>query len=808
MQDIRYALRTLRKQPVFTLIAVLTLTLGIGGNTAIFSLIYQILLRPLPYPDAGRLVFVWNTYPLMGLPKASVSIPDYLDRKTQAPAIEDATLFTGRSVSLAEDGQPEQLRALLVTPSFFSTLQRQPFLGRGFTEDEAKPEADKYVILTYTLWASRFGGDRSIVGRDIRLSGTAHRVVGVLPADFQLPARETAVLLPFAFTPQQMSDQGRGNEFSSMIARLAPGATIDQLDAQMKTIVDRNLDRLPQFQSFARTSGFGGFAVDIREELVGDVRQPLYVLQVAVLVVLVIACANVANLLLMRATARYRELAIRTTLGAGRGRLLRQMLTESLVLAILGGLGGLALGFAGVRALVALGSRQLPNLGDATLNPVVLGFTMLLALLTGLIFGVVPALSVLRGNTSTLLKDDSTRGSASRSTGYTRATLVIAETALALVLLVGAGLLIKSFARLQDVNPGYSTENVLTAQIALPASRYADGPARRAFWERLLERTRAIPGVTSAGLMSNVPLSGQVSSGSYSIVGFTPGPTEAAPHGRQEVVGGDYFKALQIPLLEGRLFAESDTADSPPVVVVDKYLVDRYFPKRSAIGQQIRRGGPANPPFTIIGVVGTINSIDLGQPVTKERLYYPLAQQPRPMMTIALKTALDPSTLVAQVRAAVQAIDPEQPIAEVRTMDQWVARSLEGRRTPMVLIGLFGVVALALSAIGIYGVLAFGVAQRVREFGIRQALGANRESILALVLKQGLATTGVGLAIGLGASIALTKYLQSMLFGVGSHDLAVFAAVTLLLAAVAVVACYVPARRATKVDPMVALREA
>jgi predicted permease len=808
MQDIRYALRTLRKQPVFTLIAVLTLTLGIGGNTAIFSLIYQILLRPLPYPDAGRLVFVWNTYPLMGLPKASVSIPDYLDRKTQAPAIEDATLFTGRSVSLAEDGQPEQLRALLVTPSFFSTLQRQPFLGRGFTEDEAKPEADKYVILTYTLWASRFGGDRSIVGRDIRLSGTAHRVVGVLPADFQLPARETAVLLPFAFTPQQMSDQGRGNEFSSMIARLAPGATIDQLDAQMKTIVDRNLDRLPQFQSFARTSGFGGFAVDIREELVGDVRQPLYVLQVAVLVVLVIACANVANLLLMRATARYRELAIRTTLGAGRGRLLRQMLTESLVLAILGGLGGLSLGFAGVRALVALGSRQLPNLGDATLNPVVLGFTMLLALLTGLIFGVVPALSVLRGNTSTLLKDDSTRGSASRSTGYTRATLVIAETALALVLLVGAGLLIKSFARLQDVNPGYSTENVLTAQIALPASRYADGPARRAFWERLLERTRAIPGVTSAGLMSNVPLSGQVSSGSYSIVGFTPGPTEAAPHGRQEVVGGDYFKALQIPLLEGRLFAESDTADSPPVVVVDKYLVDRYFPKRSAIGQQIRRGGPANPPFTIIGVVGTINSIDLGQPVTKERLYYPLAQQPRPMMTIALETALDPSTLVAQVRAAVQAIDPEQPIAEVRTMDQWVARSLEGRRTPMVLIGLFGVVALALSAIGIYGVLAFGVAQRVREFGIRQALGANRESILALVLKQGLATTGVGLAIGLGASIALTKYLQSMLFGVGSHDLAVFAAVTLLLAAVAVVACYVPARRATKVDPMVALREA
>ena len=351
MQDIRFALRTLRKQPIFAIVAILTLTLGIGANTAIFSLVYQTLLKPLPYANADRLVFVWNTYPLTGLAQASVSIPDYLDRRTQAAAIEDATLFTTRSISLVAGSQPEQLRALAVTPSFFSTLGRQPMLGRGFTESEATPDADKFVILSNRIWVSRFAADATLIGRDVRLNGEPYRVVGVLPADFDLPSREIAALVPFPFTAQQMSDQGRGNEFSSMIARLRPGATIEQLDAQMKVIVKRNLERLPQYQAFATTSGFGGFAVSIRDQLVGDVRTPLYVLQAGVLVVLLIACVNVANLLLMRATGRYRELAIRTTLGAGQWRLVRQLVTEAIVLAVLGGAGGLALGLAGVRAL-------------------------------------------------------------------------------------------------------------------------------------------------------------------------------------------------------------------------------------------------------------------------------------------------------------------------------------------------------------------------------------------------------------------------------------------------------------------------
>jgi predicted permease len=808
MQDIRYALRTLRKQPLFALVAVATLTLGIGANTAIFSLLYQYLLRPLPYPDAERLVFIWNTYPRTGLPQASVSIPDYIDRKTQASTIEDATLFTTRALSLAAEGEPVQVRGLAVTPSFFTTLSRQPFLGRAFTEGEAQPGADRFAILTYSLWNSRFAADRSIVGRSVRLGGEPYQVVGVLPADFDLPSRDISVLVPFAFTPQQMSDQGRGNEFSQMIARLRPDATIEQVNAQMKTIVDRVLERLPQRQAFARISGFGGYAVPIRDQLVGDLRTPLYFLQVFVLLVLLIACANVANLLLMRATGRYRELAIRTTLGAGQRRLIRQMLIEGLVLAVLGGAGGLLLGLAGVRALVALGSQQVPGMTTVTLQPAVFAFTMALAIVTGLVFGLVPALVVFRGNTWSLLKDDSTRGSASRSTGLTRSILVVAETAFALVLLVAAGLLLKSFMRLQSVDPGFTADNVLTAQISLPSARYPDPAARRAFWGRLLESARGLPGVTSVGLTTNVPFNGMVSSGTYSIVGYTPGPSESAPHGRQEVVGGDYFAAMQIPLIEGRFLNSGDTADSPPVAVVDQLMASKYFAGRSALGQQIRRGGSDSPPITIVGVAGTINSIDLGQPVTKERIYRPAMQQAPAAMAIMLKTGLDPQTLVGQVRAAVRAIDPEQPLADVRTMDQWIARSLELRRTPAMLLALFGSVALVLSAIGIYGVLAFSVAQRGREFGIRQALGADRQAILTLVLKQGLLTAGLGMVLGLLGSAGVSRLMQTMLFGVGRHDPAVYASVTAVLFVVAVAACYIPARRATRVDPMVALRDA
>ena len=805
MQDIRYALRSLRKQPIFALIAILTITLGIGANTAIFSLLYHVLLRPLPYQEAERLVFVWNSYPLMGLPIASVSIPDYIDRQTQAPGIVDATLFTPRRMNLAAEGEPEQLRALAVTPSFFSTLGRQPAIGRGFLEDEAQPGADRFVVLTHGLWSSRFGGEPTIVGRGIRLNGETYHVTGVLPRDFELPMSDIALLVPYAFTPQQMSDAERGRESSSMIARIAPGVTTEQLSAQFETIIDRNLERLPDARAFVETSGFTGLAVPLREQLVGDVRPMLYVLQAGVIVVLLIACANVASLLLMRATGRHREIAIRTSLGAGQGRLVRQLLTEGLVMSALGALGGIALGAAGVRGLVALSSQQVPGMSEASVNPAVLAFTMALAVVTGLVFGLVPALSVWRAAPGSLLHEDSARASASRHTGLTRAALVVAETALAVVLLIGAGLLIRSFDRLNDVNPGFSPASVLTAQLSLPASRYPDADARRQFWLRLVDSVRALPGATAVGLTTNVPFNGNVSSGSYSIVGYTPPAGEAQPHARQEIVGGDYFRAMNIPLVAGRLFTDADTAESQRVVVVDQYLVNRYFKDRDPIGQQIQAG---NAPSTIVGVVGTINAIDLGQPVAKERIYYPVTQVVQPNMAVVVKTGLDPQALVTSLRAAVASLDSEQAIADVRTMDEWMARSLEARRSPMLLLALFGGVALVLSAIGIYGVLAFGVAQRSREFGIRQALGADRQTILALVLKQGLQTAGAGVVIGLVLAVALTTYLRSLLFGVGPHDLGVYGAVTTLLFAVAVAACYVPARRATRVDPAVALRDA
>jgi predicted permease len=807
MANLRLALRILRRQPVFALVALLTIAIGVGGTTAIFSLLYQLLLRPLPYGASDRLVFVWNSYPRMGLPQASVSIPDYLDRIEQAPSIESATLFAMRLLNLGAENRPEQLRALAVTPSFFETLGRGPEVGRGFVDSDAKAGSDRVVILSQGLWRSRFGGDPHVIDRDIRLSGEAYRVVGILPADFGLPAVDVTLLVPFSFTPGQRSDQERGREFSQMIARLTPGASIDGVEGEMATIIHRTVERLPQRRAFVEQSGFRGYAVPIREQLVGDVRTPLYLLQAGVLLVLLIACVNVTNLMLMRASERQRDLAPRTALGAGRMHLVRQLLTEGFVLASAGAICGVVIGLVVVRGLLSLVGDQLPVRIDPSSYAPMLLIAAALAIVVGLIIGAVPALAVLRGDMIGSLNDEGGRTAGSRRSAQARGALVVTETALALTLLVGAGLLVKSFSSLRGAQPGFSPVRVMTATLSLPAASYPRPEDRARFWSRLLDTASPLPGVSAAGLTSNIPLSGNVSSGSYSIVGYTPGPGEVAPHGRQEVVGGRYFEAMQIPLREGRTFDMRDGPDAPRVAIVDELLVQRYFQGQSPLGRQIRRGGADSPAITIVGVVGTINGVDLAQPVEKERLYYPVSQQPPATMAIVLKTGVEPSTVVAPLRQALLGIDPDQPLANVRTMDEWMARSLMTRRAPMIVFAMFGGVALLLAMIGTYGVLAFGVSQRTRELGIRQAIGADRPAILSLILRQGLRRAAVGIVAGLAGALALSQLLRNQLYGVLPGDPTVIGMSTLLLVVATTVACLIPAWRATRLDPSVALRD-
>jgi putative ABC transport system permease protein len=573
----------------------------------------------------------------------------------------------------------------------------------------------------------------------------------------------------------------------------------------MAAIVTRLLDHVPGRAEYMRSSGFGGVAIDMREQITGRTAAALYLLQAGVLLVLGIACANVANLLLMRAAGRRRELALRTTLGASSARILRQLLVEGAVLSAGGTVAGLALAAFSSSALAALLAGELPRAIAPRLDPAVLLFTAAVAVVTTAVFGAIPAIPVLRGRLAPALQEDGTRGSAGRRTAATRTLLAASELALAVVLLVGAGLLLRSFVAVTRVDPGFSADHVMTAQMTLPATRYADAPSRLAFWTTLVARARALPGVGAAGLVSTLPFGGQTSAGTYTIVGRPVPAGTPPPHALNDRVAGDYFRAMGIPLVDGRLFDDRDGPDAPPVVIVDRLFAERQFAGASPIGRQVNFGSARN--YTIVGVVGTVNASDLAKPVPEERIYFNARQLPLSAMTLVARTAGEPASAAGSVRALVRAIDAEQPIADIRSLPEWIARSLDGRRAKLLLVIVFGALALALSAVGIYGVIAFGVAERVREFGIRQALGADPRAILVLVLGQGLRTAAAGIAAGaLGAQL-LTRWLASLLFGVSAHDPLVFAAVGALLFAVALAACWIPARRATRVEPLTAMRE-
>ena len=816
LQDLRYGLRMLLAKPGFTLAAVLTLALGIGANSAIFSVINGLMLRPLPYPNSDRLVYVYNTYPKMNLEIAGTSIPDYLDRRERADALEDLAMYHGASFNLAEQGTPQRLVGVVATPSLFTTLQVHAQLGRVFGAEAAVPGQDHVAVLSDALWRNQFGADRGVVGRDVRLNGESYRVVGVMAPGFAFPRREAQLWVPFAFTPKQKTDDERGREFSESIGRLKPGATIAQLDAQCDAITHANIERIaasdpehgPGIKRFVENSGFTGRAMSLRDYLVGKLRPVLLLLQAVVAFVLLIACANVANLMLTSVSARQKELSVRTALGAGRGRLARQLLVESLLLALAGGLAGLVIAQWCVQLIRVLGLDGSEHGFAIGLDAGVVGFTLVLALVTGVLFGLFPIVALWRERAYEVLKEGGRGSGGSRSARATRRVLVVVQMAMAVTLLAGAGLLIRSFVRLQEASPGFDTQDVLSVRVDLPQNRYKDDAAVEQFYERALAAARALPGVASAGIVSSMPFTNNNSSGSYSIKGYQPGAGESAPHGFVQVVDEDFFKTMQIPLIAGREFTTADSATAEKVVLIDELLAKKYFGGAAkALGQQITQSDKNKGPwYTIVGVVGTIKRNRLYELTNKETYYYYYRQNPERMSTIALKTDLAPTALIAPVRAALLRIDPEQPVFDIETMRERISASLDDRRTPMLLLGLFAAVALALSAIGIYGVLAFSVAARTGELGVRMSIGANSADILRLVLVDGARLAGIGLAIGLLGSLVLSQLIKTQLFGVGVVDPLTLAGVIVVLAATALLACWLPARRAAGIDPIEALR--
>ncbi len=808
MNDLRYALRSLGKTPGFCLIAIATLALCIGANSAIFSVVHAILLKPYPWPESEKLVYVYNTYPLMGLPNAGTSIPDYLDRKAGVSGFADAAMYTARSFNLSSNAEPERIVGELATPSLFTTLQTQAALGRVYTAAEAEPGADHVVVLSHTLWKNRFGANPAIIGTSIRLNTESYTVIGVMPEGFYFPSPRIQAWVPFTFSAAQKSDEERGNEYSTMIARLKPGATAASVQSDLDAIQARNAERIKDSADFWKTSGFGGRAIGFLEQNVADLRGMLWLVQAGVAAALLIGCANVASLLLARAMARERELAIRAALGAGRARLMRLLLTESLLLFLAGGAAGLVVAWWSVDALGSLGLSSLPRADGVHLDPTVFAFTLACAVVTGLVFGALPAWSASRGDAAAALKEAGTRGSAGKRTTALRAALVTGEIALAVMLLSTAGLLVRSFQRLQQQNPGFSPGGVITAKLALPDAKYNEPAKVLAFANATLERLRALPGVTAVGVTDVLPFTGNNSQGSYSLPDITLPPGAPLPHGQQRHVDPGYFKAMGLTLLRGRLFTEADTATTQKVVIIDRVLADKYWPGQDPLGKRFSRGGDdAHPDMWIIaGVVAPIKFQSLEDDVRKESYYFPFAQQPVNNIILVVKTAGDPTLLTSAVRAAVRESDPEQPIYDVRTMQQRMDEVAQTRKAPMVLLSLFSGVALLLAVLGVYGVLAFSVAQRTSEFGVRIALGAGPRDIAALVLRQGARLVLLGIAVGLTGYLALSSVVGKLLYGIAPTDPATLAVAPVVLALAAFAACLLPVRRAVKVNPLEALR--
>jgi putative ABC transport system permease protein len=806
-QDLRYGVRMLLKQPGFTVVAVVALALGIGANTAIFSVVNAILLRPFNYKDSERLVQINHNYPKLDL-KASVSASGYTHYREHGESFEEVSAGTGWPVNLTDAGEPERLQGMAVTHTFFPTLGVEAARGRVFSSEEDQPGHNRVVVLTDGLWKRRFGSDPGLVGNTIRLNGENYTVIGIMPADFQF-GRETGqapdLYSPIGFTPEQLNPNRWRNEFLFTLARLKPNITIAQAQAELDTIAANVREQYFGGGDANDPSSWGLLVRSMREITVGEIRPALLMLLVAVAFVLLIACANVANLLLARAALRHKEIAIRSALGAARGRVIRQLLTESVLLAVIGGAIGLALAYWGIGALLSLNEGGIPRSNEIGIDASVLLFTVGVSLLTGVLFGLFPAWQTSKTDLHAVLKEGGRSGSAQRSV---RGLFVVVEVAAALVLLVGAGLLLKSFQKLQEVNPGFRPDHLLTMQISLPSNRYKDPQQIDAFFAQALEKVKALPGVESAGVCTSVPMSGSGSSGSFSIEGRTVAPGEMSPWGNRWFAGATYFQTMGIPLLKGRYFDDRDVREAPPVSIIDETMERKFWANEDPIGKRIsfQRDPQGNPIWReVVGVVGHVKQKGL-EGESPVQYYVPHRQLPSSGVFLVVRTAAEPSSLAGAVRGSIQQADRELPVFRVTTMERLVTESMTQRRFAMTLLGIFAVVALILASVGLYGVMSYSVTHRTNEIGIRMALGARVTDVLAMVVGQGMRLSLAGVGIGLVGAFALTRVMRTLLFSVSATDPLTFVVVALLLAGVSLLACYVPARRATKVDPMEALR--
>jgi predicted permease len=816
-RDLRYAFRAFAKSPGFTLAAILSLAIGIGANTAIFSITSALLLRPLPYKDADRLVILWNTSPGLGITRDWFSTAQYFDIKNNHHGFEQVAIAIGGNYNLTGDGDPERVGVIRVSSNLLPMLGARAQYGRLFTPADDESGSPNVAILSYGMWARRYGSYPKMIGREITINTHMYEVVGIMPRSFSLPrevlptldgAEQSDLLIPMRYAPNPAEE--RGHEDYNIVGKLRPGVSVEQARAEMNTITARLRQAHPEV--YPPNGGLTFVVLPLLEQVVGNVRHTLWLLLAAVGCVLLIACVNIANLLLSRAVGRQREIAVRAAVGASSGRIIRQLLTESILLALCGGILGILFALVSIHWTHVLGPKSVPRLSEIGVRGDALLYTLLISVASGVLFGLAPALRVTRGDLLTTLKD-SDRGSAGASAMWGRGNnlrrlLVMAELSISVVVLIMAGLLLRSFVRLQHVSPGFNPANVLTMELTMSGDKYQDPQAVIATYRQLWERLERLPGATAAGGVSSLPLSEMFAWGPINVEGRVPPPGEKFINADERVVVGHYFEAMQIPLLKGRLFNDQDTLDKPRVILVDEFMAQQLWPNQDPLGRRISFGDlSGKPEWTIVvGVVGRIkqDSLDADSRVA---LYLPQTQYPLTRaMNVVLRSTTDPAALATAVNHELHELDRDLPMYRVVSMEQRVAESLARRRFTTVLLGLFAGFALALAAIGIYGVMAYLVSQGTREIGIRMALGATQSAVLRLVVRQGLVLALSGVAIGLVAALAFSRLLSGLLFGVRSNDPLTFAAIAILLMAVALLASYIPARRAARIDPMISLR--